>query len=311
MISIASRLRPFSHQPGIRCLIPGTAHEVEVFPALVRIAGKGTHFKVRGPLKQFTVMQDLERGCVTVWGEGLFYHILPSLEIVTTKHPHLPSLECKERLSLGSHKKQEWEGIKRRCDVRELFPLWMRLGQCTPKPPSRKSSRGVFALLDEIKAQPPEHVASAFVRLFRAGFTGMFFPRLFDDEYQGIVEESAADESPLHLLTEGAEIIRALFVREDAGSLSFLPHLPPECFAGRMVNITTSFGDVDFEWTKKSLRRVAFLSTYEGSVRLVFQSSLKRFRLRCGAKDRGKSQLTSEPIEIKSGELYLLDNFER
>ena len=95
MLSIAERLRPFSHQPGTLCLIPGTTFVVEAFPALVRIREfsgellKELPVDVSGPPEQFTVMQDLERGCVTLFSEQYHFHILPSLEIVFQKTPPL------------------------------------------------------------------------------------------------------------------------------------------------------------------------------------------------------------------------------
>src|SRR5689334_22585384 len=117
MISIAERLKPFSHQPGAKCLLPESPYLVEAFPALVRIKTlsgeiiKEIPLPIEGPLEQFTLMQNLERGCVTLFSEAYYFHILPNLEVVFQKNPPLPPLKTEERLSLGSHKKQEWEAI--------------------------------------------------------------------------------------------------------------------------------------------------------------------------------------------------------
>src|ERR1700722_5434308 len=114
MITISQKLTPFSHRPGTSCLIPGTTFEAEIFPALTRIYDlsglerklvKEIPLQIQGPLSHFTVMQDLERGSLQIWREGLRQHLLPSLEIVEEKKSGLPLPSHFEKLSLGSHKK--------------------------------------------------------------------------------------------------------------------------------------------------------------------------------------------------------------
>ncbi len=89
-IKIAERLKPFSHVPGEPCLLPGTFFRCCIFPALIKIDSLAhaqpepfaiLPLDVEGPLKDFTVLQDLERGIVQVWGhsaKGYFrYRLIP------------------------------------------------------------------------------------------------------------------------------------------------------------------------------------------------------------------------------------------
>src|SRR5262249_42974767 len=75
-IEIAARLRPFSHMSGTACLIPHTAVWLRAFPMRLVIDDSiVVEWDLHGPTKDFTLLQDLERGCVQVfgtWQEGFF-----------------------------------------------------------------------------------------------------------------------------------------------------------------------------------------------------------------------------------------------
>lgn len=324
MITIANRLRPFSHLPGNKCLIPGTAYVVQAFPALLRILDfsekviKEVSLDVEGPLKNFTLLQDLERGCVTVFSEKYHYHVLPDLEVVFKKNPDLQPLENKETLSLGEHKKQNWESVKKRCDFREIFPFWFRLGSLLPLPKCSYPSSGMFSLLEACKEaidnHAPENILPAFQKLFLAGFENILIPRLQDTDYQGILpfHTPLASTSPLYLLTKGAEYIRSLFITSHENEIAILPNLPPEFFSGRLINILCPpYCEIDIEWTKKSVRKVVLKTFEEGNLFLHFPPSLKTFRLRTSKKNLGISFRCGDPLEIKSGSVYLLDQFQK
>ena len=87
-IQIAERLKPFSHEPGTFCILPGSSLRLQVFPAFIRVHDlQGQQpvpfaeilIDVAGPVQDFTVLQDLEHGKIIVWGHaknGFFrYHI--------------------------------------------------------------------------------------------------------------------------------------------------------------------------------------------------------------------------------------------
>lgn len=328
MIRIAQKLSPFSHSCGIKCLVPYSHYVAEVFPSLFRLYDlssqgislvKEEHFAIKGPLKEFTVFCDLERGCVSVKSEQFCYHILPSGEVVHGKKSGLVSSLHKERLSLGSHKKQEWGAMRKRCDFVELFPLWHALGRDLKLPEIPLEVGGMFSLLEEcrktLEQKHPERTLIYFKKLFLAAFEGMCVPRLIDHEHQGIVQEEGGSHSPLYLLKRSAEMIRSLFVRVEEKTILLLPHLPPEFFAGRFVHVAVlPFGELDLEWSKKTVRQMVFASTYEGVLDFDFGSSLKSFRLRKDVRDRGERQEICDcraKLVMKKGVRYYLDRFER
>jgi hypothetical protein len=303
-------MKPFSHTPGISALIPGTPFEAEVYPTLVKIFDLSDPKRVfikehlfDGPVKDFTVIQDQERGCLTLFAHKWQAHLLPTLELVHAKKPPLPKTTT-ESLFFGCYKKPEWEAIHKRRDFREIFPLWHHLGQLLSLP-SSLSQKGMFALLHDIqKEKKPENVLSHFEKLFLAGFRGMLVPRLFDDQYQGIVTEPSDEISPLHLLSEGSKLIRALFLREEKEKLSILPFLPPQLFAGTLKNAMTSFGTLSFTWSKKTVRTLTLHSTFTGSLVLDFPSGLRSYRLST------ERHLCDAPLQIEAGQIYHLDRFE-
>ncbi len=324
-ISIAARLKPFSHLPGTRCLIPGTQKIVEAYPALVRIYDfsgkilKEIPFDIEGPLKNFTVMQDLERGCVTIFSEVTRFHIFPGGEVVFKKNPPLLPIVNRERLSLGSHKKQEWEAIKKRGDFCEIFAFWYRLGSLLilPKQEHEESS-GMFFFLKQIREaiaeHRPEKIVPLFNKLFLAGFSDMLIPRASDVDHQGILPSSVLSStlSPLYLLTEGARLIRSLFFVQNMNELFFLPNLPPECFAGRMTHVSClPFGTLDFEWSQKQIKKIHLHALQDAEIGLHFPKDIRSFRLRSQKEEKGLRVSCGERLEIKSGSLYLLDQFQK
>ncbi|MBS0623123.1 MAG: hypothetical protein JSS62_00710 [Verrucomicrobia bacterium] len=315
-IEIHERLRPFSHTPGIKCLIPSTCHQVQVFPTLVRLENQDIPLEAKGPLHNFTVVQDLERCCVTVFSEAYHFHILPNLQIVESKHPHSPFYQT-ARYSFGRHKKLQWERLRHSCDFAQLFPIWLRLGMLLTLPTCHIDSTGMFSLLaeceHEIAAHRPELILPAFHRLFLAGFGGMMVPRNQDEEYQGILssQEGCSKTSALYLLTQGAELIRSLFLRSCGQELVILPHLPPELFAGRIVAERFDFGTLDMIWSKKQLKALSLHTSQSGELHLHFPAHLHSFRLKRFKQDRGRRVVCGTPLAIEANEHYVLDCFEK
>ncbi len=300
-----NRLTPFSHISGSRCLIPGTHYLVEAYPALIRIRDlegeivKERPLDVHGPLKQFTLMQELNRGYVRIFSESYKLYVDRDLNI-TEKKP--PSLLGGEMLFLGCFKKQEWEKLRARKELNELLPLWFRLGSLLKLPPREENEGGLLSLLEP--PNHPEEIAPRLKALFLAGFYSMMVPRREDTDYQAILPQDTPPlrANPLYLLSEGAALIRSFFYRFQGDNIFFLPSLPPECFAGQFLNLE---GWVDIEWSKKCLRRVSLRPSYSRVVTLHFQSGLKTYRL--GRHERS----CLEPLEIKAGEHYVLDRFQK
>lgn len=75
---IKGHLNPYSHIPGVKSCLPGSFLSIQVFPALLRVESlheqDSLHdveimLGVKGPVKDFTVQQDLEGACLRVWGK--------------------------------------------------------------------------------------------------------------------------------------------------------------------------------------------------------------------------------------------------
>ncbi|MCB1119112.1 MAG: hypothetical protein KDK65_04045 [Chlamydiia bacterium] len=286
-IQIAQRLRPFTHVPGAKIVLPGTREIVQCFPSQVIVEG-GKTFTLphEGPCLKWMAMQDLERGEIKLFGQTGHKHFRYTIQSVTegpkegklTKVRETPL----ERLSLGSHKKQEWEGIVKRGDLKEILPLWFFLGQYTP--PAKENIQQVEDLL----------------HLFRARFTSLFCPVTHDINHWGYDFPPAKD--PFEVLSYGARQIRSLFVREGVT----IELCSPRFSCGRMTGIQTRFGIVHFEWSEKRIRRVQLEATSTGVFAFTLPKEIKHFRL-----DRQQRYHPGESIEITAGQFYTFDHFER
>lgn len=343
-IAIQERLKPFSHTTWFRTVLPRTTCLVEVFPTAVHVQEwQGSTYKalfdITGPVKGFTVELDVKKSALRVFGhaqEGPFAYLLfaeeGKLYLFLEKGPlpfplkmkkHLMDLEAfqetvpLERLSLGMHRKQEWDQVIRRCDLREILPTWLALGAQMPELEEQGSEKGGnFALLttckETIAAGEKLGVCPAFENLFAATFSGLFAPHVNDPRLLGLSQPTSEVLSPLPLLKEGAQLIRSLFFQEEKGRIKLLPVLPPPFHAGRFLNVQTKKGDlIDFEWTKKLLRRVRIRPGKTGKVTLQLQRPLKTFRRRLGRDDRGVRCSVNDPLELIEGQSLYLDRFEK
>lgn len=353
-ISIAERLRPFSHLPGTYCLLPRTSLRFHIFPTCIQIDSLASaspqsighvNLHLTGPVEDFTVQQDLEKGEIKVWGhaiEGYFeYHIFienDSIQIIQTRGFELkfsPSFDCQsetnkitfncpdqvnqasslERLSLGNHKAQDWDLVKRRANFTEIFPHWFRLASLLPSLNLNEDQTPSLLLNCEnaVHQHPPEKILEAFYPLFAAGLEGILSPRSLDSEHQGFkLPPVSANISPLQILTKGAQFIRSLFLKVEQNTLSLLPALPPEFHSGRAVQWhCEGIGKLHFEWSKKTLRRVILHANATQTLHFSLQSELKRMRLRTFHAEKGTFISSHAPLDVQQDQLYLFDNFQR
>lgn len=375
-ITIAERLKPYSHTPGFFFLLPGSTLRFQIFPTLIRVHDLSGHeptflteiqIKIQGPVQDFTVMQDLEKGNLLVWGHTAdgymrykimaaqgsqelqqpcffitiekepatqltFYpsqgfHMIPYQDEAIKKSTFFISQVDKlhtiviykaqaiERLSFGNHKAQDWDMMRRRAQMAEIFPLWLKLGQALPRC-RYIASGGITALLDQCRTliAQCDRVAllPAFGNLFLAAFEGGLSPRLHDDQHQGFPLPSTKEKaSPLRFLTEGAAFIRQLFIQSAEDSIDVLPALPPELHCGRFLNIQCPKGILEMEWSKKVIRRMIFTATADATLSFFFQKELKQFRMRQKESDRGTVMPCGSAIAVRRGQQVLLDRFEK
>lgn len=321
LIKIAVRLRPFSHTPGARCVIPRSCSIIEVFPTLLRIDGREWKMPLTGPVSGFTVQQDLEKDCVFVFGraqEGYFRLRIEAhdagFRIQSEKgplkggkiHEEIPysAKTAFERLSLGSHKEQNWDALQRRGDLSEILPILFCLGQKTPQiSPQPLTGTAQLLKLPEDRTQ----LGPALLIFFQAAFKSFLVPRLVDDEHQGLIPSEPVKGDPFFLLQEGAKMIRSLFFRQNERRLAFLPNLPIPFHAGRLIGVQApGIGEIDMEWSKKLLRRVILRADTSGEMILELQKEIQSFRV--GKK---KKLQKGEPLLVEAGKTYHLDRFEK
>jgi len=329
-ISIRERLKPFSHTPGAGCLIPGTCWEIEAFPALVRLGKKyEIALHVTGPVKDFTLEQDLEKNYVSVFGKAQegFYRLQfqgkeGGIEVMVVKAPKLflvngsplraneklffadeevdfflPKI-C-ERLSLGVSKAQDWDLVLRRFDLKEILPVLYCLGQKLPliKP---QPLCGTGKLLEE------GHLES----FCRAAFSKILVPRFIDDQHQGLSLPGIAAGNPCFLLQEAASRIRSLFFCQENDRISLLPSSSFD--AGRMTKIQANgMGEIDIEWASRTLRRAILRASFTGEAILDLPKGLRSFRVRTSPSQRGDRHQGGKPLMMESGKTYFFDRFHK
>lgn len=330
-LSIAQRFRPFSHVPGTCCVLPGSTLRFQIFPTRLCVHDLSqaepillTEIgnKIRGPVQHFTVVQDLEKGCIRVFGhcvDGYFryaiYAIGPNNWCLREEKTFERGLEWESpipefaesavfrpgiysRLSLGVHKAPDWAKVMQRGDLAEIFPFWFYLGQMIPP----------------IKGNILEKTMNLndFHNLFLAGFQGILSPRLEDDQYQGIDLPINKHFSPLLLLKEGSAHILRLFFQENKEKMEILTSVPPKFHCGRLLHLPCGKGAIlSIEWTKKSTRRIVLNAGQDEELPLVFEKGLKRFRLRKNFQDRGTILSCGTAVSVRAGETVFLDRFEK
>jgi len=315
-ITISQKLRPFSHRPGVACLIPGTCLSVEAFPTLLRFAGFEYPIDVKGPIKNFTLIQDLERNCVFISGDGkdrsyrfrlqafnggfeLFSQKPKEKKIFAFSLSFFLPLTW-EKLSLGSHKSQDWDLVMRRSDLKEILPVIFGLGQKIPLM-NKQPSGSILSLLNEAQLQDFCSVA----------FSDILVPREKDEQHLGLVPSDEKFEGrPFILLQEAFLLIRSLFFRQNERRLEFLPST---LFAsGRLINLQVpGVGEIDMEWASYRLRRVVIRANCSGELLFTFPQDVSCFRFTVSKSLKHKKHLVGDPFLVKMGYTYFLDRFQK
>jgi hypothetical protein len=342
-MTIADRLRPFSHTLGHEAVIPGTLYKVRVYPAALEVISLETFeskrfiWDLQGPVHPFTVEQDLETSTLKIYGEalqGYFRLVLKkemgNLVLFVEKAPlGLTSLvtgdkivvfalkSCvekrgKDRLFLGNDKQKDWDQIRKRRNLAEILPLWHGLGQLSPE--SKQGEGPIFALLEDLKervAKQDRNLEELFLKIYLAGFSGGLVPRAHDDEFQGFVPLFEGNLEACSLLSLGSELIRSLFFQEKEGVYYILPCVLPQFVFGKLLGIVTKNGmQIDLEWSKGFIRRVVLSPKQDGPISLRFLPEVKGFRLKKNYKDAGSFLTRDVPILAKVGERLYLDCFQ-
>ncbi|GAB4193097.1 MAG: hypothetical protein Tsb0015_15710 [Simkaniaceae bacterium] len=360
-IKIADRFRPFSHRAGTCALVPNTDVIARVYPVLLHLQSLSSgqiweaKLALKGPVKGFTVMQDLEKGFLTVFGEtgagffryrlfgekeklyvsldrglkeGLAYEstersgkflLKKRRELLPCRTHFTPSIP---RLSLGNQKKQDIEAISKRLDLTEIFPLVYRIGQMIPEMPAESPAAPAATSWDLLKSfekalQGKDRAAQlfAFHKFYQVAVKDLFVPRLFDEEYRGIVSPPKGNPNlyNLKLLQESARLIENCFFQQSKAKLFFLPSLPAKVHSGRLLQICGEDNkfSLDFTWRSNALRQVIIRANSNAEFQLAFPSAIRNYRVRLSKRHQGYRKAAGELFSMKAGTTYFLDNFQK
>jgi len=326
-IQIKEKLTPFSHLPGTRCLIPFTSWEVAIYPAKLIFSNleggqtKEMALPIEGPVKRFTATQNLEKGFVEVHGlgkKGLFSYRIEKEALIWKKGmkmalPFLKPVELSQnplRLSLGIYKRQNWEKVKERLDLKEILPFWLRLSALTPKASLPTKICGTYQLA--LEKWDKQIAVSHFENFFQVAFQGILSPRVEDENHLGLCREEKipATISPLPLIHKGASQILSLFFVEDEEKVYLLPSLPKEFHAGRLIGCKSNVNAlIDLEWSKKKLKKVVIHPKEDGEMNFVLQQGISSYRVRKSVRQKGELVSSKQPLPLRKGQRLHLDRF--
>ena len=358
-IKLTEKYKPYSREVGTSCLLPKSPWKVTVYPRLITFLNltseknQGTISvtpHIEGPLSQFTVMQDLDKRWVRVFGRGtegyfsyrlfvsaneiiLFLERCPKKGLAFSYDGEVRVLKSKEELIIpsdsfafpslfsekmhfGCHKASDWTLVKRRLRLDEILPIWFELGKNLPKHPKVEWGNSRFLTQCEtlLELKDRQEIGRHLLALFQVGFEGILTPRLLDTGHQGTLSEKEdlpEEASSLSLLREGSRLIRHLLVQEKEKSLEILPCLPVELHAGRFVDVQCRELTLDLEFSKKMIRRLNLHPKSDHICHLTFPSPIQSFRLRTGKRDKGKIYTAGEPLHLKANREYFLDRFQK
>ncbi len=350
-ITIAERFKPYMHLAGSSVMLPHSIFSFKIFPASISVFDLEGQSKelfnqiplnINGPLKGFTIQQDLEKGCIRVWGtslQGYFRYRIQAAQLgksftiaiekeaegtsifsnpQTSDNNHPPLLSL-ENLSFGISKSQDWQMVHRRQKMMEIIPFWYRLGQLIP-PASTISSipnTGTLHLLTQadeaLKEKNPEKLIQILEMLYLSGFKDLLVPRLEDDLNLGYNLPSLNPTcyiSPLALLYEGKNLIKRMLIDTVDHQVNILPCLPAKFHCGRMINVKLDdIGLLDLEWSKKTIRRINFQPHANDKLTFRFPKNVTNFRLRRLSDGLTHFITCGQPIQFSSTDHYLFDNF--
>ncbi len=297
-IQIAERLRPFSHQFGARCLLPGSDKVACIYPAFAEFKGeRKIIFPIQGPVKRFSSTLNLDTGKLTVFGHyqsGYYKEDIFSAEKVPIF----------ERVSFGCHKAQNWEAMRQRGSMAEWLPHWHRMAQWKGDI-TRVEVAAEDTLLGQCQRVDRFGLEQAVKNLFEGSFEDYFVPTPERWEWLGLGLPPTDGPCPL---VQGAALLRSALIRSEGENLHFLPKLPQGLVCGRYIDAKFPWGTVHFEWTKGLLRRAVLVVSKTVTIQFHFQKELENCRLR---KDGKEQVFNNNAVQLEERSTYYLDHFQK
>ena len=339
----------FSSNPGVKITLPGSGFVLQPFPTALRVyvcRSEGVDlvrelfFPKLGVPQDWCVALDAMRRTVCIEGRGAggFFRLridqtedglaLRSMKgsLEAQNHDQTFSLEKGEllvlaqsvyapvrfpmpRLLLGCNKASNWDRISASPEMSEVLPLWYQFGSASMLRDEPSSS--LFgSVIQSIRTKETTAIFPAFKALFRAGIGGMFVPKREDDCFLGYKAPIWPEEIKLPSIHDHvATAIRSLFLTEEGSVVDLLPCLPRKCISGRLLHEKLFSGHtINIEWRKSMLRRVLLRADHDGLI--TFRASVRSGSIRSlRTPARKRPFLLGDPIEVRQGEEYLLDNF--
>lgn len=351
-IKIKDKFKIISHDIGSIFLIMNTSYYVKIYPGLLSFKDLDSnktfniYLKFQGPVKNFTIVQNLFNGNIEVFfhiKDGyVSYSILTSeestylyfdrittdkfkiefneeLKISPKENIKLPinvisNSKPKEYLSFGIYKKPDIYFIKKRENLNEIFPFIFLYSQFYLDAQYNCCLRKNCLLKEIDKAiqiKEKQNLSETFLNVFKVHFFGSFIPRMNDEEYQNIISNIDKDFSPWCIFIRLYHSIKAMFIEETSNELFLLPCLIPDFNHGRALNLKISKGSIDLEWSKKLLKKVIFIPSCDCSFKIILQSQIKTFRIRENKNEKGKIFNNFDDIYFQKDKVYFLDKFKK
>lgn len=327
-IRIGIKNKPFSHDPGAKCVLPNSPYRATFYPTKIVCAAIEIPLDHTGPVRGFTVQQDLEKGFVRLYGEAQegrvayrLYHSDKELILYdekkkkTVKTAVIQSSFPKRqipRLSCGCHKKQNVYQILHRMNPTEYLPLLYHIGIGYPEEEVPHS--GIGKLLDDIEqaifTKNKLEIIPAFERFLISGIESIFSPVLHDVYHTGIIQ-GHLNISPHILLAKIARYIQHMFFSMEGDRIHLLPALPPALHHGRMIGLPFSLGTLDIEWTKKRIKRVQIHAQKTGRCQFIFSRDIRSFRMTKFRREKEGEYFPEDSLSLEEGRIYILDRFQK
>ncbi len=351
-IKIKEKFKIISHDLGASFLILNTSYYVKIYPGLLIFKDLSCDrtfqffFKFQGPVKDFTILQNLFNGTLEVNFHSkdgyIAYQVLVKekdvylyFDKITKDHLEIEfdkvtKIRSKEKIKLpisvicetkpeeylffGIHKKPDIYLIRKRENLQEILPFIFLYSQFFLNVQYNCCLRKNCLLKEiekNIQKKEKQNLYESVLKAFKVHFWGAFVPRMNDEEYQNIAAFFNTDLNPFCIFIKFYHLIKNMIIDQNSNELFILPCLPPQFHHARAVNIKTLNGNIDIEWSKKLLKKAIFKPEKDVSLKLILQSQIKTFRIRSNKNEKGQIFKNNDEIFFKKDISYLLDKFKK
>jgi len=331
---------------GVDVFIPSTALIAKIFPSKLVIGKHVIDFDIHGPITDFTVELNLEKGRVEWYlkcKEGFIAWHLYALDTtivlelrrgpqegVNTYYEKTICLEPRdkltldiskrfgakksfERLTCGISKKQEIEAIFSRKKIEEFLPFCFFVSQYAEQK-VKKIEGGIADMIllaeEAILAKNRIQLSKIFEEMFSISFYDLFVPTLEDRMHQNVFKNKVKKGViPFDLFGHWYHLIKKCFIDLKGSTLHLLPCLPKDIPCGTFSKIQFKDIEVDLSWRKQRVLKMAVFAKKQTVLTLDLPEKAKSFRLRKNLKEKGLIYPIHQAVSLEANTLYYLDRF--